>query len=129
MGCALPMAIGQQFASPERQVVSFSGDAGFLMVAGELSTAKELDVKPIFVVFVDASLALIELKQRGRQMAKNGVLFGKHDYASIGEAFGGYGHTVTNRDELRQALKAGLDADSFTVIAAHIDEQSYIGRI
>ena len=62
-------------------------------------------------------------------MAKNGVLFGKHDYASIGEAFGGYGHTVTNRDELRQALKAGMDADSFTVIAAHIDEQSYIGRI
>jgi len=34
MGCALPMAIGAKLASPERPVVGFMGDAGFLMVAG-----------------------------------------------------------------------------------------------
>ena len=68
MGCALPLAMGTALCAPERTVVSFSGDAGFLMIAGELSTASELEVKPIFIVFVDASLALIELKQRQRQL-------------------------------------------------------------
>ncbi len=41
-----------------------------LMVAGELSTAAELGLKTIFVVFVDASLALIDIKQRSRKMKK-----------------------------------------------------------
>lgn len=129
MGCALPLAMGAKYADPNRTVVSFSGDAGFLMVAGELSTAAELGQNTIFVVFVDASLALIELKQRQRQMANLGVEFGRHDFAAIAQAFGGYGHTVTNRDELRAALGAAQSADTFTVIAAAIDRNSYDGRI
>jgi acetolactate synthase-1/2/3 large subunit len=129
MGCAVPLAMGAKYADPARMVVSFSGDAGFLMVAGELSTAAEHGHNTIFVVFVDASLALIELKQRQRQMANRGVDFGRHDFAAIGEAFGGHGATVTNRDELRHALTAAQQADTFTVIAAVIDRKGYDGRI
>jgi acetolactate synthase-1/2/3 large subunit len=129
MGCAVPMAIGRKLAQPDRPVVSFSGDAGFLMVAGELSTAAELNVAPIFVVFADASLALIELKQRQRQLTNGGVDFGRHDFAAMGRAFGGNGVTVTNRAELRQALQQALTADTFTVISAEIDRGGYDGRI
>lgn len=129
MGCAVPLAMGQSLTAPDRTVVSFSGDAGFLMVAGELSTAAELKLNTIFVVFVDASLALIELKQRQRQMANNGVDFATHDFAAIGRAFGGAGHTVTTRDELRVALDAAQNADTFTVIAAVIEKGAYDGRI
>lgn len=129
MGCALPMAIGLKFAEPDRPVISFSGDAGFLMIAGELATAAELGVAPIFLVFVDASLALIELKQRQRQMANHGVDFGRHDFAAMGRAFGGNGVTVRNRPELRAALREAMNADTFTVIAAEIEPGGYDGRI
>lgn len=129
MGCALPMAIGLKLAEPERPVVSFSGDAGFLMIAGELATAAELGIAPIFVVFVDASLALIELKQRQRQLANTGVDFGHHDFAALGRAMGGHGETVRNRAELRAALEAAMQADRFTVIAAEIEPGGYDGRI
>ncbi len=129
MGCAVPMAIGLKLAEPDRPVISFSGDAGFLMVAGELSTAAEMGGNPIFLVFVDASLALIELKQRQRQMGNRGVDFGHHDFAAMGRAFGGYGHTVRNRTELKDALNKALKADKFTVIAAEIDRGGYDGRI
>ncbi|WP_293575977.1 thiamine pyrophosphate-binding protein [Phaeobacter sp.] len=129
MGCAVPMAIGRKLAQPERTVVSFSGDAGFLMVAGELSTAAELGVAPIFVVFVDASLALIDLKQRQRKLANAGVDFGQHDFAAMGEAFGGHGVRVRNRAELRAALTAAQAADRFTVIAAEFDREAYDGLI
>ncbi|MHA6265073.1 thiamine pyrophosphate-binding protein [Arenibacterium sp. CAU 1754] len=129
MGCAVPLAIGMKLAEPDRPVVSFSGDAGFLMVAGELATAAELETPVIFVVFVDSSLALIELKQRQRQMPNTGVDFARHDFAAIGRAFGGAGVTVTNRDALRAALIDAQKCNTFTVIAAEIDRGGYDGRI
>ncbi|QFT82902.1 Acetolactate synthase [Roseovarius sp. THAF27] len=129
MGCAVPMAMGLKIAEPDRPVVSFSGDAGFLMVAGELATAAELRLTPIFLVFVDASLALIELKQRQRQLANKGVDFARHDFAAMGRAFGGAGHTVRTRAELRTALQAALHCDTFSVIAAEIEPGGYDGRI
>lgn len=129
MGCAIPLAMGAQVVEPERTIVSFSGDAGFLMVAGELATAAELGLKTIFVVFVDASLALIELKQRQRQLSNAGVDFARHDFAAMGRAFGGAAHTVTSRAELEAALKAAQTCDTFTVIAAVIERGAYDGRI
>src|SRR3546814_12710431 len=84
-------------------MVAFTGDGGLLMVAGELSTAAELGSRIIVVVFVDASLGLIELKQRQRQMKNAGVDFARHDFAGLARAFGGVGHTVTSRAALQQA--------------------------
>lgn len=129
MGCALPMAIGLKLAEPERPVVGFMGDAGFLMVAGELATAAELGLAPIFIVFADRSLSLIELKQRQRQLPNRAVDFARHDFAAMGKAFGGNGVTVTNRAELRDALEKALASDRFTVISAEIERGGYDGRI
>ncbi|MCA8881268.1 MAG: thiamine pyrophosphate-binding protein [Rhodobacteraceae bacterium] len=129
MGCAVPLALGAQMAAPERKVIAFTGDAGFLMVAGELATAAELDLRTVIVVFVDASLALIEKKQRERQLPNLGVDFAVHDYAAIGRAFGGHGATVSTRAGLRSALDAAFGADRFTVIAAMIERGAYDGRI
>lgn len=129
MGCAVPLAMGASLVYDDGPVVSFSGDAGFLMVAGELATAAELGLRTIFVVFVDASLALIELKQRSRQLGNRGVDFAKHDFAAIGRAFGGAGATVRSRSELEAAMIDAMEAPTFTVIAAVIERGSYDGRI
>ena len=129
MGCALPLAMGAKLASPDRPVVAFMGDAGFLMVAGELATAAELGLGVIAVVFVDASLALIEIKQRARQMANRGVDFARHDLAAVARAFGGHGETVRDRAELRTALDDAQARTGFTLIAAEIDHPAYDGRL
>ena len=129
MGCAMPLAMGAKLAAPERPVVSFCGDGGFLMVAGELSTAAELGLPVVFVVFVDASLALIEKKQRGMQLANAGVDFGRHDLAAVGRALGGHGLSVSDRKALDEALREALEADRFTVIACEIEPGGYDGRI
>jgi acetolactate synthase-1/2/3 large subunit len=127
MGCAVPLAMGAQIVERERTVVSFSGDAGFLMVAGELATAAEQKLKTIFVVFVDASLALIELKQRQRQMPNRGVDFGHVDFAAIAGAFGGHGHTARSKPELEKALTEAMSSDTFSIIAVEIDRKAYDG--
>ncbi|MEM1429274.1 MAG: thiamine pyrophosphate-binding protein [Pseudomonadota bacterium] len=129
MGCAVPLAIGAKLAAPNRPVVAFTGDGGFLMVAGELATAAEMGLAPVIVVFVDASLALIELKQRQRQLTNAGVDFGHHDVAAIGRALGGRGVAVQDRAGLNAALQDAMQADTFTVIAAEIEAKSYDGKI
>jgi len=129
MGGAVPLAIGAQIAEPERTVVSFSGDAGLLMVAGELATAADLGLRTIFVVFVDRSLALIEMKQRSRQLPNAGVDLGRTDFALLGRALGGAGHSVASAAELEAALHTAMAADTFTIIAAEIDRRAYDGRI
>ncbi len=129
MGCAVPLAIGAQVAEPDRTVVSFSGDAGFLMVAGELATAADLGLRTIFVIFDDRSLALIEMKQRSRQLPNAGVDLGGTDFAGLARAMGGAGHTVGSAPELESALQAALTCPTFTVIAATIPRQAYDDRI
>jgi acetolactate synthase-1/2/3 large subunit len=129
MGCALPLAIGAKIADPETPVVAFTGDAGLLMVLGELSTLAELALPITIVVFVDASLTLIEMKQRQRQLPNAGVDFGHHDFAAIAQAFGGAGETVSDAVSLERALNDALTRTrQFTVIAAEIDRGAYDGR-
>ena len=129
MGCALPLAMGAKLADPSRPVVAFTGDAGLEMILGELATLRDLRLPVVTVVFVDASLALIEMKQRASGMDNLGVDFGKTDFAAVACALGGNGVDVDNRSDLASAVSDGLTARTFTVIAAHIDRTAYDGRI
>ncbi len=97
-------------------------------VGGLVATLRDLALPVVVVVFVDASLALIELKQRGAGLANAGVDFGKTDFAAVAQALGGHGVDVRSRAELRRAVEGGLEAETFTVIAAQIDRGSYDGR-
>ncbi|MGF1609068.1 MAG: thiamine pyrophosphate-binding protein [Kiloniellales bacterium] len=129
MGCALPLAIGAKLAEPERPVVAFTGDAGLEMVLGELATLRDLKLPVVIVVFVDESLALIDLKQRQRQLPAVGVDFGATDFVAVAKALGGDGIGVASREALSQAMQTALAADRFTVIACKIDKAAYDGRL
>ena len=81
------------------------------------------------VVFVDASLALIELKQRAMGYENRGVDFETTDFAAVAQSLGGHGVTVESREALTAALEAAFAAESFTVIACAIDRMAYDGRL
>jgi acetolactate synthase-1/2/3 large subunit len=129
MGCALPLATGAKMAAPGRAVVAFTGDAGLEMILGELVTLRDLKIPVIVVVFVDASLALIELKQRSMSFANAGVDFTETDFAGIANVLGGRGVVCEDRATLESAIRDGLDADTFTLCACRFDRKSYDGRI
>lgn len=129
IGCALPLAMGYKLARPERPVIAFTGDAGLEMVLGELATLRDLAMPIIVVVFVDASLALIEMKQRRVGLPNLGVDFGVTDFAGLASTFGGHGVTVDDAASLEAALHTGLEKDRFTLLACRIDPKSYDERI
>ncbi len=128
MGTAVPLAAGYKLASPKTTVVAFSGDAGLEMVLGELATLRDMNINIPIVVFVDASLALIEMKQRGDGMANQGVDFGVTNFAAVAKAMGGKGVTVRSREKLKIALRDALEANTFTLIACPIGRKAYEGR-
>lgn len=129
MGCGLPLGIGAKLAEPERPVVVFTGDGGLLMVLGELATAVEQGLPLIVVCFIDASLALIDLKQQDRELGRRAVGVGRFDVERIAAGLGGRGVVAADRDSLAAALGAALEAATFTLIACPVEAQSYRGRV
>ena len=128
MGCAVPLAAGAKIAEPEREVIALVGDGGLMMILGELSTLADHQIPITIVVFVDRSLALIELKQRNMQLGNRGVDFdGHYDYEAIARAFGGTGVTVTDRGSLTSALQEARSRLTFTLIAAEFERGAYDG--
>jgi acetolactate synthase-1/2/3 large subunit len=128
MGCALPMAMGYKQVQPDRTVVAFTGDAGLEMVLGELATLRDLGLPIIVVVFVDESLALIELKQRNMGFENAAVDFGASDFPAVAQAFGMHGVGVDNREDLENALREAQASDKATLIACRIGNRPYDGR-
>jgi acetolactate synthase I/II/III large subunit len=127
MACALPLAAGAKMGRANVPVVCVVGDAGLDMATGELATLRDLALPVIVCVLVDASLALIDLKQRKNQLPSTGVSFGKTDFPAVARAYGGFGANVTSELELKAEIRAALDRACFSIIAVHIPSRAYDG--
>jgi acetolactate synthase-1/2/3 large subunit len=127
MGCALPLGMGFKYAKPDAPVIALMGDAGLEMTLGELSTLRDLGLGLVVVVFVDQSLSLIELKQRGMGVQNAGVDFQHTDFAALARVYGGNGVTVTGPGDTGPAVAEALAADRFTLIAVEIPRRAYDG--
>jgi acetolactate synthase-1/2/3 large subunit len=126
MGCALPLATGAALGSG-RHTVCFVGDGGLEMSLGELATLRDLAVPVVVCVLVDASLALIALKQSQSGLARGGVDFGMTDFAGVARAMGGHGVTVDSVAGLDTALAEAFARPGFSLLACRIDAASYRG--
>jgi acetolactate synthase-1/2/3 large subunit len=129
MGCAVPLATGRKLAEPDRAVIAFVGDAGLEMFLGELATIRDLKLGIPIVVFVDESLALIELKQRGTGYPNLAVDFPATDFPAVAKALGGEGAWCRDRQTLAAQIDAAFARDTFTLICAVIGRNAYDGRI
>jgi acetolactate synthase I/II/III large subunit len=104
MAFALPAAIGASYAR-EVPVVCFIGDGGLGMCAAELETLARTQRNVRVVVFNDASLSLIRIKQTGLPTDRDAVGHAPVDYAACARAFGIAGVVVEDATELREAFE------------------------
>jgi acetolactate synthase-1/2/3 large subunit len=105
MGHALPAAIGAALARPGERVVCLVGDGGLGMTLAELETVARLALPITFVVFNDAALSLIEVKQRAGQGDAAAVRFGPVDFASVAGAMGVDAAVAEDLDTVHRALR------------------------
>jgi acetolactate synthase-1/2/3 large subunit len=112
LGWGLPMAIGAQFAAPDRRVVCLCGDGGFAHSWAELETLRRLRL-PITVLVLNNSIL-------GYQKHAEDVVFGDHtdavdltavDHAAIAWAYGVQGVRVERGEDVGAALDAAFALD------------------
>ena len=125
MGFALPAAIGAAALDRDRPVVAITGDGGLLMCAGELLTAAREQLRVIVVVFNDASLSLIDIKQQARRLPPAGVATGRVEWSRLAESVGVCGFAATSADEIEQAMQAAMRRHGPSLIDVRIDPSNY----
>lgn len=127
MGGGLPLAMGYKLREPDVPVFVFIGDGCLEMAIGELATLRDLKLPIPIIVMSDASLSLIELKQRGGQRGNLGVDFGSTDLPAVARAYGGYGVWIDDTETLKREAKASFERDTFSVLACRIGRRAYDG--
>jgi acetolactate synthase-1/2/3 large subunit len=126
MGYALPAAIAAALCAPRVPVVAFTGDGGLGMALAELETAVRLSLPVIVVVFNDAALSLIEIKQKpSGQGGAEAVRYRPVSFAAAATALGAAGAAVSTEPDLAAALAAALRRPGPTVIDASVDPACY----
>jgi acetolactate synthase-1/2/3 large subunit len=125
MGFALPAAIGAALADRTRPVVALTGDGGLLMCVSELLTAVREQLRIIVIVFSDASLSLIEIKQQAREFPPAGVALGDIDWPRLAESVGMAGLAAGTEAELEHAIEQAIGSGASCLIEATIDRSNY----
>ena len=104
MANAMPQAIGVQCASPERQVVTLSGDGGLSMLLGDILTLRQLSLPIKIVVFNNGALGFVEQEMKAAGIEMYGTHFKPQNFADIAIAAGIKGWRVDLPEQVFAAL-------------------------
>jgi pyruvate dehydrogenase (quinone) len=118
VGTALGQANGIQATDRSRQVIALCGDGGFNMLMSEFLTAMHHKLPVKAVVYNNSSLGLITLEAEsiGVPAWKKAIDFPNPDYVALARACGAVGFKAEKPGELRDAIRAGLQADGPAII-------------
>ncbi|MDE0447961.1 MAG: acetolactate synthase large subunit [Spirochaetaceae bacterium] len=121
MGIGVPGAIAAKLLYPERNVVTVTGDGGFLMNSQELETAVREEVAFVTLIFHDDSYSLIGMKQQRKFGRTSHIRFGNPDFVRYAESFGAAGYRVAAAGELQPILRDALACGRPAVIDCPVD--------
>jgi acetolactate synthase I/II/III large subunit len=118
MGFAPPAAIGTKIAVPGKKVVCLVGDGGLLSVVGALTTAVELNIPVLWIVFNNFCFSTIRTVGVSYFNNSYATEFQRPDgspynpdFPAMAESFGIQGAMVEEPSELTAALKTAFAAE------------------
>jgi len=108
LGFGLPAAIGAKVGRPEAQVVSLSGDGGFLFTSEELAAAVQHRLPVVSVVLNDQCYSAVKRLHEAEFSGRAAdVVLSRVDYVKLAEAYGAEARRVPP-DELGAAISEAL---------------------
>ncbi len=117
MGYGTPSAIGCALEQPDRQVVCFVGDGGFLMTGNELATAAQNGVNLVVIICDNGSYGTIRMHQEmhypGREYA---TTLRNPNLPLMAKALGATAYDVQKTIDFAPALKEALAGSGLQVI-------------
>ncbi|EME8165106.1 acetolactate synthase AlsS [Enterococcus sp. DIV0436a] len=121
LGVGLPWAISAALVRPNTQIVSVSGDGGFLFSAQDLETAVRKKLNIVHLIWNDGHYNMVEFQEKMKYQRASGVDFGPVDFVKYAEAFGAKGIRATSVEELEKALEEGFATEGPVIIDIPID--------
>jgi acetolactate synthase-1/2/3 large subunit len=124
LGYAFPAALGAKAAHPDRAVVCFTGDGGFMMGSPELSTAMKYRMNVVTVIVNDRCLSGIKGAQQkhyeGRIIDAD---LHNPDFVKFAKSFGAYGRRVDDLSEFKSVFEEALALDRPSLIEVPLTDR------
>ena len=126
MGFGVPAAIAAKLCHPDLPVACLTGDGGFRMMAGEMATAKQLNLPIVFIVIKDNSLSLIRIKQDKKDFnSKYGTDLPAESIQPENHYFGVPVIKASNFENYQKALEKAFSLKEPVIIEAYADGREY----
>ena len=124
LGHAYPAAIGAKVAYPDRPVICFSGDGGFLMGAVEMATAMKYGINVVAVVVNDGALSAIKgSQQKGCEGRTIDTDLLNPNFVEFARSFGAYAERVENLADFKDTLRDALAAEKPALIEVMLQDR------
>ena len=124
MGYGVPAAVAAKLVHPDRLVVGFCGDGGFMMTGHELATAMLEGTGPIILVFNNAMYGTIRMHQERRFPGRVvGTALKNPDFLALARAYGTFGASVTRTEEFAPAFEEAAAHRSAAIIELNMDPE------
>jgi acetolactate synthase-1/2/3 large subunit len=123
LGYGFTTALGTKVANPDKQVISVTGDGGFLFGASELATAVQHRIATVTLVFNNNAYGNVKREQieqyGGRVIATD---LHNPDFVKLAEAYGAQGLRANTPESLAKAIRRGFDYDGPTIIEIPVSD-------
>ena len=122
LGFSFPASLGGKFAAPDRPVVNFNGDGGFLFNAQEFATAVRYKLRVVTVIMNNSCWGSEKAYQRYAFDERYvGADTNNPRYDKYAELFGGHGFYVERPEDIGDIFLAALNADGPSIIEIPTD--------
>ena len=121
LGVALPWAISAALVRPNTQIVSVSGDGGFLFSSQDLETAVRLGLNIVHIIWNDGHYDMVKFQEELKYGKSAGVNFGSVDFVKYAESFGATGLLVETGQVLDKVFEQGFAPEGHVVVDIPVD--------
>ncbi|MBU3032095.1 thiamine pyrophosphate-binding protein [Paracoccus marinaquae] len=129
MGYAVPAAVAASLLQPERLVLAFVGDGGFMMSANELATAAQYGGRPIVILFNNGIYGTIRMHQEREHPGRiSGTTLRHADLCRMAEGLGAHAERVTRTEDFAPAFQRARAANRPAVIELVTDPEQISSR-
>ena len=127
MGFALPAAIGAKFGAPERTVVAVIGDGGIQMTIQELGTIMQTGIHVKILILNNQFLGMVrQWQQLFNDKRYSFVDIASPDYVMVAKGYGIEGQKVTERANLKTALKTMIDHNGSYLLEVMVGKENNV---
>jgi acetolactate synthase I/II/III large subunit len=127
MGFALPAAMGAKLGNPQKEVIAVIGDGGYQMTIKELGTIMQYKIPVKILVLNNSFLGMVrQWQQLFHEKRYSFTEMSNPNFVKIAEAYDIPARKVSDRKELKDAIKIMMDAKTPYFLEAVVGKEDNV---